>query len=63
MPTLSAMFKILDGGYSSALNKINSGMEKAIQSTPAELIKSTLAWKRQGVPPIRGRQGLLKLKI
>lgn len=33
MPTLSAMFKILDGGYSSALNKINSGMEKAIQST------------------------------
>lgn len=33
MPTLSAMFKILDGGYSSALNKINSGMDKAIRST------------------------------
>lgn len=50
MPTLSAMFKILDGGYNSALNKMNSGMDKAIRSTLGAsqgVDKSTQAWKRQ----------------
>ena len=65
MPTLSAMFKILDGGYSSALNKINSGMEKAIQSTLGAsrgVDKVNTGLEKTGRAANTGAAGLVKVE-
>lgn len=65
MPTLSAMFKILDGGYSSAINKINSGMEKAIQSTLGAsrgVDKINTGLEKTGRAASTGAAGLVKVE-
>ena len=65
MPTLSAMFKLLDGGYNSALNKINSGMDKAIRSTLGAsqgVDKVNTSLEKTGAAGNRGASGLAKVE-
>ena len=65
MPTLSAMFKILDGGYNSALNKMNSGMDKAIRSTLGAsqgVDKVNTSLEKTGAAGNRGASGLVKVE-